>query len=158
MPGIYSKPPRRADFASDIRCLVEAATNAFSCGGQWDAYIQTLADEIEAERSKARQEAFMECNSAGGMSELKGFPTQRAKLQQVVARKEMEVAEVFFECGVHKFFCKVLEESNESVNPALYSQILNVSREAYPANAELQRLIHHGVNQLHGFGQGGLIS
>lgn len=127
MPGIYSKPPRRAEFASDIRCLVKAATNRLNCEGEWETYVHTLADEIGAERSKARQEALAECNMVNGLPELDDPAAQRRKLQQLVARKEVEVAEVFFECGIHGFFCKVLEKANESMNPALFERLLGVS-------------------------------
>ncbi|XP_026190914.1 uncharacterized protein LOC34623268 [Cyclospora cayetanensis] len=131
MPGIYSKPPRRSEFASDICCLVEAATECLRCGGNFESYVQTLADEIEKERNKAREEAVKECVPQSDTVELSlghddDGAKRRAKMQLFIARKEMEVAEVFFECGVHNFFCKVIEVPEQATNPAVFVQLFNV--------------------------------
>lgn len=126
MPGIYSKPPRRAEYASDTRCLVQAATERLASGKNWEAYVHTLADEMEAERNRARREAFRECGVVKETSEPSDSVAQKKKIQQAVARKEMEVAEVFFECGVHEFFCKVLEQANEEMSLAHIEQLLGV--------------------------------
>ncbi|KAL8274091.1 hypothetical protein Esti_001933 [Eimeria stiedai] len=127
MPGIYSKPPRRVEFAADMRCIVEAAAASFSAGEDWPSYVSTLVDEMEKERAKARQEVSEECENQGEIHESNHRAGGRTKShQQQVARKEIEVAEVFFECGVHSFFCKVLEEANPSVHLAVFEQILGV--------------------------------
>lgn len=126
MPGIYSKPPRRAEYASDTRCLVQAATERFASGKNWEAYVHTLVDEMEAERNRAREEAFRECGVVKGTLELNDSVPQKKKIQQAVARKEMEVAEVFFECGVHEFFCKVLGQAGEEMSSAHTEQLLSV--------------------------------
>ncbi|KAL8432438.1 hypothetical protein Efla_000215 [Eimeria flavescens] len=128
MPGIYSKPPRRAEFASDIRCLLESAAPKLLVDNAWILCVQTLLDEFETERAKARQEAALE--KEGGAAAANGLTeeeiTNKIKRLQLVARKEVEVAEVFFECGVHEFFCKILETADPSAHSAVFGQILRV--------------------------------
>lgn len=126
MPGVYSKPPRRAEFASDIHCIIETATECLQSGGKWDAYVHTLVEEIEAERGKARQEISPEYEEKEVSHKSGDSIAQRTKFRQLVARKEVEVAEVFFECGVHRFFCKLLEKVEHSMNPVVFERILGV--------------------------------
>ncbi|KAL8430323.1 hypothetical protein ACSSS7_005991 [Eimeria intestinalis] len=127
MPGIYSKPPRRAEFAADMRCIVEAAAASFTAGEDWTSYVSTLVDELEKERGKARQEVSEEGEGTEKLKEEKESPGRKTRTyQQLVARKEIEVAEVFFECGIHSLFCNVVERADPSVHPAVFEQILRV--------------------------------
>ena len=154
MPGIYSKPPTRIEFASDIRCLVAAAEERFASGGCWESHVHLLVDEIEAERLKAREEALNEQeeeerqkaredeeklkatdlrlneNKHTTDSEIKQTNNKTSKekiqFQQRIARKDIDVAHVFFECGIHQFFCKILQEKNLNANYAVLQRILGV--------------------------------
>ncbi|KAL8447973.1 hypothetical protein Emag_004087 [Eimeria magna] len=127
MPGIYSKPPRRGEFAADMRCLVEAADASFKAGEEWTSYVSMIIDELEKERAKARQEVSEEEKTQKEVEKANDSEERKRKShQQLVARKEIEVAEVFFECGVHTFFCNAVEQADPSVHPAVLEQILRV--------------------------------
>lgn len=143
MPGIYSRPPRRAEFAADVRCLLSAADELFALGDLWEGHVHLLADSIEAELQTAREEALRDhkegAETRKGQQEAR---KEKMQMQQLIARKHIQVAEVFFECGVHQLFCKILKENSLNASCAALERILGVRHHELHASADFTQHRH----------------
>lgn len=146
MPGIYKRPPRRPEFAADLKCALEAAEALLAEGDMRgvEVYVHSVADAVAAERLEARAEAAREwageVEEKGNKEEkeskkekekelnAKNNPIQRFKFQQELARKESQVAEAFFDCGVHTLYCRILQQPR-GVSAGAIERILNVRKQ-----------------------------
>ncbi|PHJ22457.1 hypothetical protein CSUI_003692 [Cystoisospora suis] len=109
MPGIYAKPPKRTEMLREVAfmlSLLEKRKKENNWSEVMNICLPMLLDELAAERVKARAEAAKEKEKLDAEA---GDQNKVQSLADLEARKEKEVAEVFFVGGLHTVLCDLLE-------------------------------------------------
>lgn len=126
MPGVYSKPPKRTDFFKDLQSIVTEGKKSQNSKCAFRNFVHVAADAIQKERIIAREEAERDLKNESICEQEKADIKSKQASREVLARKEVEVAEAFFGSGAHAFFCSALETSAQEA-PEIVDRILGVS-------------------------------
>ncbi|PFH37165.1 hypothetical protein BESB_036230 [Besnoitia besnoiti] len=153
MPGVYEKPPKRSELLKEVSFILSLLKRNQK-DGDWSEVMNTgvpmLLDLFAAERSKARSEASAEKEKQEREREEgqeNGRKNERP-LSELEARKEKEVAEVFFVGGVHAEFCDILKVAGHRNDTGDVMPILAVSRMAAVFDAAHCRVLTEGLQRL----------
>ncbi|EPR60109.1 hypothetical protein TGGT1_237170 [Toxoplasma gondii GT1] len=155
MPGVYAKPPKRSELSKEVTFILSLLEKKRR-EGAWAEVMNTcvamLLDLFAAERSKARAEAIHE-KEKHDRERAKGAGTggqREIPLSEFEARKERDVAEVFFVGGVHAVFCDILQHASGNSEIGDIMPILAVSRMAAVFDRDHCQILTEGLQRLEG--------